>query len=306
MNTRLFSVIILHYCQPQYLKGAIDSVLMQNYPSVELILADDGSDNLNRQEITEYIQIHKRSNIKNVICRFNDNNIGTIKNINEAVKASSGEYVLFFAADDVLYSDNVLTCFAEELNKDVQSNLVCAQSVMMSHDMGEELGNFVPELIIKSGNQMTAREQHTALLYQCCYAAGATAFRRKCFNHFGLFDESYKVIEDWTYFLEYTNRGGYIPFCNFNALKHRAGGISENGKSRRLSDIYYNDIKKIYLEKVLPYVDDEKDIDRKSKILLHYKDIERNSLRICLSLFKNMDVVIYLIKRVFKKFIRKK
>ena len=42
-NQAVFSVILAHYCQPDYWKDAVDSVLNQDYPAIELIFADDGT-----------------------------------------------------------------------------------------------------------------------------------------------------------------------------------------------------------------------------------------------------------------------
>ena len=102
MSDSLFSVIVLHYNQPRYVLAALESVLSQDYSNIEIVFADDASTAIELVEIKNYIEEHKGSNIKNVVYSINEENVGTVKTVNRAVKKCSGEHVLFFAADDAL------------------------------------------------------------------------------------------------------------------------------------------------------------------------------------------------------------
>ena len=63
----LFSVIILTYLQRHFIEECIDSVLMQDYPNIELVVCDDCSADFDTQEVMHYVDKNKRNNIKNVI-----------------------------------------------------------------------------------------------------------------------------------------------------------------------------------------------------------------------------------------------
>ena len=97
----LFSVIILTYLQRHFIEECIDSVLMQDYPNIELvvcddcsadfdtqevIVSDDGSDNFPEEAVNEYIACNKSSNIKSVKIHREESNVGTVKHLNHAVK----------------------------------------------------------------------------------------------------------------------------------------------------------------------------------------------------------------------------
>ena len=56
--TELFSVIILVYNNSVYLTECIDSILMQTYPNIELIIADDHSLSFDEEYFKDYIQKH--------------------------------------------------------------------------------------------------------------------------------------------------------------------------------------------------------------------------------------------------------
>ena len=113
---QLFSVIIVTYRQLQMLYAAIDSVLNQDYPSIQLIVADDGTEDFPAGDIEAYIEKHKGANILAVSVYSNSVNLGTVRSLNQAHRLVKGAYVLHFAGDDCLAGPGVLSDFAKELD----------------------------------------------------------------------------------------------------------------------------------------------------------------------------------------------
>lgn len=258
MSNKLFTVVIIHYNQIQYMRQAIDSVLKQTYPHIELIFADDATKNINKEEIELYIRENKNDNIRNFCVRINEENIGTVRNLNDAIRMSRGEYILFFAADDELYDENVISKYVEGFAKIPKDRLVLSsQCLMYDRELKEETGKFVNPAIAFKANEYSAEEQNKMLFNRSSYAVGATAFKRETFEKWGMFDETYKVIEDWSYTLAITRKGGTIFYSDFNGLKHRAGGISEYDEADEFytpSHVsnYREDLMKIYEIEILP------------------------------------------------------
>ncbi len=91
MQTGLVSVVIPNYNYAHYLREAIDSVLAQTYPEIEVIVVDDGSSDTSREVLTGY-----GDGVKTV---FQENQ-GVSAARNNGVAASSGEFVAFLDADD--------------------------------------------------------------------------------------------------------------------------------------------------------------------------------------------------------------
>lgn len=298
----LLSVVILHYKQPDLYKTAVDSVLEQDYPCLELIFADDCSKNLDENDVRKYIEEKKGTNIKNVIYQFNEENVGTIKNINKALKNSTGRYIIFFAADDRLCTNNVLSeLMSNKAWEDNSTYFITGQSVMMDWNLDKQLSYFVPEHIVEKCNTLSPHEIHRELLFQDLFAMGATVFRKECFEKYGEFDENLKVIEDWSYFLDFSKKcesmNGRFEFQNINVLMHRAGGISENGKNINLSKVYIDDMNIIYETRVFPYIKEEKNKVRRGKILLHYLDIASCRRKKLKYMILNFGICINIIKR---------
>lgn len=258
MTNELFSVIILHYNQPKYILKAIDSVLSQKYKNIELIITDDASTEIDVEKIKKYISDHKGENIQNVSYVLNSENIGTVRTVNKAVKSCQGKYILFFAADDLLFDENVVSNYAKAFKKSEENVfMISSQCHMMDIKMKKELQIFVDKEEALDFNQMTAREQYKLFCEKCFLAMGATSMKAEMFEKYGYFSEEYKFVEDWSYFLHLTRNGGLIKYSDFDGLLHRDGGIShtvykKNAPKHILGYMY--DIVRIFEIEILPYV----------------------------------------------------
>ncbi len=276
----LYTVVIAHFNQLNYIFQAIDSVLMQTYPNIEILIADDASFNFDIQEVKVYIEKHKKENIKKIVVYSNENNLGTIKNLNKTIEVASGFYFHFFAADDALYDAFVVENFAKELEELNPADLcVSGQSMMMDENLEKEYGDFTDVEIATALNGKSALDQFLVIQRGTFYATGASAFLRNSFFTHEKFDEQYKLIEDWPYFLSQTRKGRKVKFVNFYALRHRDGGISSavnivEGKNAKR---YNEDILRIYEQEILPFLK-EQPLQKQVEFLAEY-DNQRESFR---------------------------
>ncbi|WP_162425615.1 glycosyltransferase family 2 protein [Pontibacter pudoricolor] len=98
----LVTIICLCYNHERFLKEALDSVLAQTYPNLELIVVDDMSTDNSAAIIQEYIQKFPQINYISTGV-----NVGNCRAFNMGWRASKGEFVIDFATDDVLLPDRV-------------------------------------------------------------------------------------------------------------------------------------------------------------------------------------------------------
>jgi O-antigen biosynthesis protein len=94
----LVSVIIPCYNGADYLCEAIDSVLAQNYPKIELIVVDDGSTDESWNVIRSYADR---------ITGIRQHNQGLASTRNNGVARASGEYFHFLDSDDLIAPDTI-------------------------------------------------------------------------------------------------------------------------------------------------------------------------------------------------------
>lgn len=100
------SVIVITYNQsPQSIFQTLNSIVCQNFDDFEVIISDDGSKVTHSEAIGEYLD---NSDFRNYRIITRDNNVGTVKNILEAMLSASGEFVKCIGAGDLLYSPNTL------------------------------------------------------------------------------------------------------------------------------------------------------------------------------------------------------
>lgn len=266
-----FTVIILHYNQPQYLENSLRSVLEQDYGNIEVILADDGSVDFNTASIEEFIRREGRENLSRYEIISGAENLGTVKSLNRAMKKAAGEFVLFFAADDALYAPDTLSRFAMGLRElPSEEGVLAAQSLMYDEHLEELMDKHVDERLAVKLNIQPVQDQFEALTRGCIYAAGATAWKRTLLLGMGLFDEHYTYIEDWPFFLRLTRAGHRIRFSAFPALKHRGGGIShhQDNKNRPRHVLkYFDEVLAIHEREIFPFMN--KLSDHRSIDLLH-------------------------------------
>lgn len=274
MQNKIFTIVIAHYNQFDLLKKAIDSVLYQNYKKIQLIIADDCS--LSKEQVSEinnFVNTNKNKNIVDYKFLSNVENLGTVKNINNALNHAKGEYVLFFAADDLLYDENVIENFSNEFDNSTY-NVITAQCYMFDSEMEKNSGPYVNVKNAIQNNKMTSLEQFKKLAFSCIYGSGGTAYRKEVFTKFGKFNEKYKLVEDWAYYLYITRNGEKIIFKDFPALKHRDGGVSHSNYNKETipSHVkqYYIDILNIYEKEILTYLN-YFDFNTKLKLINRYK-----------------------------------
>ena len=100
MNSNvLVSVIIPTYKRPDKLDVAINSVLRQTYPNVEVIVVDDNDPDTEGRRLTEekMSKFNDESRVKYI--KHDHNKNGSAAR-NTGARASKGEYVAFLDDDD--------------------------------------------------------------------------------------------------------------------------------------------------------------------------------------------------------------
>ncbi|MBC8111968.1 MAG: glycosyltransferase [Verrucomicrobia bacterium] len=98
----LVSVICLCYNQARFVEEALQSVLKQTYPNIELIVADDASQDGSKEVIENFLKNHT-----NVLFFSNGYNQGNCKTFNEMFAHANGKYIIDLAADDILLNNRI-------------------------------------------------------------------------------------------------------------------------------------------------------------------------------------------------------
>lgn len=94
---KVVSILVPCYKQVNFLRDCIISLIQQSYTHIEILIADDGSNDGSFEIIEEFRK--KDSRIKNL---SSFENHGLIQNFNKLFDSAIGDFIAFFSGDDVM------------------------------------------------------------------------------------------------------------------------------------------------------------------------------------------------------------
>ncbi len=236
------SVIIPTYNRFESLKRAIKSVLSQSYKAYEIIVVDDGSEDLTCKIKDEF------KNIKYIY----KSNAGVSSARNLGIQKASGEWVAFLDDDDEWETDKLALQTALHVKN--PSLHVSYTDEKWIRDKKEVK---VPKKYQKFGGYI-----YEKCLSHCIIAPSSVMIRKSLFDEIGLFDESLEVCEDYELWLRIT--------CKYEVgLLSKALIIKHAGEDEQLGFKYWgmDRFRVRALEKILPTLEDEKQRKLTCKIL---------------------------------------
>ncbi|MEM5507993.1 glycosyltransferase [Pseudoalteromonas sp. AS71] len=221
----LVSVVITTYNRLELLERAINSVLLQDYPSIELIISDDCSD----VDIPTLIRRKRKSTSIPIFYRRNNCNSGACFTRNEGIKMASGFFITGLDDDDEFALDRV-SYLVKNYNK--------AYSFVATNT----------EVITKKGNKTHYSEKKDKVinLYDCLWenVVGTQVLTEKSrFINSGGFDTDLTSAQDCDMWVRLIK--DYGPALRLKKAKyilhteHEEGRISSStNKLKGLSDFH--------------------------------------------------------------------
>jgi len=132
------SIIFLTYNQEKYVEEALRSALAQDYPNLEIIIADDGSTDQTLAIINRVLAGHPCRQVARILPV--EPNMGVVKNWNRATLAASGDFFVTIAGDDISAVGRT-AAMAEIFAKDqgvmavfTQVSVINADGAVIHHD----------------------------------------------------------------------------------------------------------------------------------------------------------------------------
>jgi glycosyltransferase involved in cell wall biosynthesis len=188
----------------RFLPGAVRSVLAQDYPSLDIIIVDDGS--------TEDVAAAARA-LPVDVRLFRQENAGPAAARNRGIREATGELLAFLDVDDEWPAGN-LQHMSTVLRTSPGLDVVIGHNQLMRGDadgrepfVGNPLENFP-------------------------WSIAAALFRREVFTKIGLFDETLRFGEDSDWFTRAEEAALVVErLPNISLLVRRHGGNMTRGKS---------------------------------------------------------------------------
>lgn len=102
INLPFVTVVCMCFNHGKFLNEAINSVINQSYPNIELIICDDASTDNSVAVIQSFVA--KYPSTKTIL---NTQNTGNCSLFNNALKIASGKYIIDLATDDILLEKRI-------------------------------------------------------------------------------------------------------------------------------------------------------------------------------------------------------
>ncbi len=238
MENPLVTVVTTTYKKLDSLFKTIDSVFEQTYPNIEYIIADDGSENFSESEISYYLNSKKSKNVKWYILH-NKENVGTVRNINNAYKNAHGEYIYNLSCGDVYFEKETVRKLTERFIHTKCEVLVTSRILYKE--------NFVPikliphyderKIIEKRKNSIEQYKSFIAEPFYDMASGSAMYFTRNIIEKIGFFDERYILWEDGPFLAKYMLNNKLEFGYDIISIWYEYGGLSTGSvKSEKLAN----------------------------------------------------------------------
>lgn len=218
----LVSVVIPVYNRCAYIGKAIESVLIQNYEPLEIVVVDDGSTDGSFEILGE---LAKEGAI-HLLTHPGRENLGQSASLNLALENARGEFVAVLDSDDLFAAEKIPSQL-EFLQANPDVGMVYGQGHAVDAD-----GEFLFKV---PGDGHEEPGDPNRLLLDCYMALpGGALIRKSVLEQVGLFEVNFRAGQDHDMALRImeATKVAYLPKLAFYYRKH-GDSISTKGLERR-------------------------------------------------------------------------
>jgi len=222
-NEKLVSIIMPVYNAEKYLRDAIDSMVIQSYPNIELIIINDGSTDSSELIIEEYAEKYPQ------IVVVSRENKGLIKTLNEGIAIAKGEYIARMDADDISKYNRIEKQVAFMENNPEVMIAGCYFDILVENGTDCELLNSMYKLQRTINSFTNATEQNMFMGYVILHATWI--IRKELLDKIGGYKE-YGHCEDGEFLFRILSNGYKIGVVEESMYQYRIYNTSKSGNDR--------------------------------------------------------------------------
>jgi glycosyltransferase involved in cell wall biosynthesis len=236
MARPLVSTIIPTYNRANLIGDAVDCVLGQTYPNVEVIVVDDGSTDNTEEVLSKY---------GNRIRVIRQTNAGPAAARNRGIRAAKGQIIAFLDSDDI-WLPLKIEKQVELLMRTDKSVPCCLCNAIMRIGKEKQQQFFTMSSLSPEYDEGLWLNVAKVLSSRFVFFNQAVAIKREAFDKTGLFDESLLFMEDHDLALRMALVGPWA-YIREPLVVWRGGSensLCEQAKKDPIS--YYGYIEKVY------------------------------------------------------------
>ena len=178
------SIITINFNNAEGLRKTIESVVSQTFTDFEYIIIDGGSTDGSVDIIKQYAD--------KITYWVSEPDKGIYNAMNKGILQAKGEYLNFMNSGDCFYSPTVLTEIFEKYN--FTESVVTGNRIEVLWEKTERFSEGIK--VLNNGKITLLSLLKDTIHHQCSF------IKRELFEKYGLYDESYKIVSDWIFFLK--------------------------------------------------------------------------------------------------------
>lgn len=206
---RRISIAMCTYNGEKYLREQLDSLLSQTHTNIEIIIVDDGSNDLTIQIATEYQRQDSRISVFQ-----NEQNLGFVKNFEKAISLCSGEFIALADQDDVWIPEKI-----EMLLNSIEDGMLVYSDAEL---VDAELVPLGKNLLNPAKMNPIEGKNNKAFIFGNCVSGNTMMFRKE------LVDVALPIPADVpfhdNYFAFYASTCGGIQYVDKALVRYRQHG----------------------------------------------------------------------------------
>ncbi len=207
----LISVIIPTYNRPTMLREAIASVLNQTYQHIEIVVINDGGDDV--QSVIDSFNCNDQI-IYLPLAEHCERSMAR----NKGIRASHGEYIAYLDDDDIYYPEHLSTLIRTVIDRDV--SVVYSDAYEATQLIHDDSYTITDRKVVYSVDF-----NRNYLLIENIFPNLVILHKRECFEQVGGFDESLFTHEDWELWIRMSL---HYDFCHIPTITAEYR-VRENG-----------------------------------------------------------------------------
>lgn len=191
----LVTVVIPSYNHREFVSAAVESVIQQGYPAIQLVVIDDGSTDGSVALLEELAAKHSFD-------LLTQSNSGVCRALNRAIRErAKGRYIALLGSDDIWALDKIELQVAR-LRAEPAAEFCFAQAQTFERTTADARGAPFP---------VSPREGSVLghVVFRQHVPAGTMLFTRELYDSLGGFDEQFKE-EDWDFVIRAAARTRFV------------------------------------------------------------------------------------------------
>ena len=296
INNPLVSILVVTYNSGDYIIDTLESIKLQTYENIELIISDDGSLDKTIQLASDWISINKDRFIRTQIIAV-EKNTGVSANYNRGVAECTGSWIKNVDGDDLI-TPNCIESNLRYIEKHSDIEVLFSDMIVFRGSEDNVLYKY-SDTDFKGFFELPANDQFKRLIIRNQLPSATLFIKADVLKKYP-YNEVYKGVEDYPMWVTLTRNGHKIFYMDEITAKYRKGDSLTSSSQRLFSTYYMDSMEQFYWRELYYFL---KENNCEEGILYHMKHFML--YHIAIVVFNNKGLFFYralfsILRRILK------